>query len=40
MNTNIGENIKFYRKKKSLTQEQLAEAIRVTKGAVHKWETQ
>lgn len=35
----IGENIKLYRKSLSLTQEQLAEAVGVTVGAVSKWES-
>ncbi len=38
MKTNIGENIKFYRKQKNFTQEQLAEAMGVSVGAVSKWE--
>ncbi len=35
----IGENIRKYRKELSLTQEQLAEAVGVTIGAVSKWES-
>ena len=35
----IGEKIRFYRKKWSMTQEQLAEAMGVTVGAVSKWES-
>ena len=34
MKTNINENIKFYRKEKGFTQEQLAEAMGVSVGAV------
>ncbi len=39
MKTKLAENIRFYRKQRELTQEQLAEAMGVTVGAVHKWET-
>lgn len=39
METKLAENIRFFRKQKSLTQEQLAEVLGVTVGAVHKWET-
>ena len=39
METKLAENIRLMRKKKSMTQEQLAEALGVTVGAVHKWET-
>ncbi len=39
MQLNIGENIRSFRKKRNLTQEQLAEAVGVTVGAVSKWET-
>lgn len=35
----IGENIRKYRKGLSITQEQLAEAVGVTIGAVSKWES-
>lgn len=35
----IGENIRKYRKELGLTQEQLAEAVGVTVGAVSKWES-
>ena len=34
----LAENIRSFRKAKSLTQEQLAELLGVTTGAVHKWE--
>ncbi len=35
----LADNIKNLRKEHSLTQEQLAEALRVTVGAVYKWES-
>ena len=38
MKSNLNENIKFYRKEKGFTQEQLAEAMGVSVGAVSKWE--
>lgn len=38
MNIKLSENIRAFRKAKSLTQEQLAEALGVTVGAVYKWE--
>lgn len=38
MNINLGENIRALRKRRALTQEQLAEAVGVTVGAVYKWE--
>ncbi len=38
MELQISENIKRMRKSRSMTQEQLAEALGVTVGAVHKWE--
>ena len=33
----LAENIRAFRKERSLTQEQLAEALGVTAGAVYKW---
>lgn len=39
METKLADNIRAFRKQKGLTQEQLAEALGVTVGAVHKWET-
>ena len=38
MNISLGENIRSLRKKQGLTQEQLAETLCVTTGAVYKWE--
>lgn len=38
MELNIAENIKRMRRERGLTQEQLAEALGVTVGAVYKWE--
>ena len=38
MEIRLAENIKKYRKQKGLTQEQLAEVMGVSVGAVHKWE--
>lgn len=38
MEMKLAENIRLYRKQRSLTQEQLAEVLGVTVGAVHKWE--
>ena len=38
METNIAENIRAYRKQRGLTQEQLAEVLGVSVGAVCKWE--
>ena len=35
----LAENIRVFRKERSLTQEQLSEALGVTAGAVYKWET-
>ena len=34
----LAENIRAYRRARSLTQEQLAEVLDVTGGAVYKWE--
>ena len=39
MKSNINENIKFYRKEKGFTQEQLANALGVTNQSVSKWES-
>ena len=39
MKSNIAENIRTYRKEKQFTQEQLAEAMGVSVGAVSKWES-
>ena len=39
MKSNIAENIKLFRKEKGFTQEQLAEAMGVSVGAVSKWES-
>ena len=38
MEMTLAENIRRFRKERSLTQEQLAEALGVTPGAVYKWE--
>ena len=38
MRVNLGENIRRFRKQNSLTQENLAEALGVTVGAISKWE--
>ena len=38
MEMKLAENIRAYRKARSLTQEQLAEVLGVTVGAVYKWE--
>lgn len=38
MGMKLAENIRMMRKERSLTQEQLAEVLRVTAGAVYKWE--
>ena len=39
MNISLAENIRACRKARGLTQEQLAEVLGATVGAVHKWET-
>lgn len=39
MEMKISENIKKYRKERKMTQEQLAEVLGVTVGAVYKWES-
>ena len=38
MRIKLAENIKSFLKERKMTQEQLAEALGVTVGAVHKWE--
>ncbi len=38
MNMKLSENIRRFRKERSLTQEQLSEVLGVTAGAVYKWE--
>ena len=38
MDLSLAENIRTYRKQRHLTQEQLAEVLGVTTGAVYKWE--
>ena len=38
MDMKLAENIRAFRKQKALTQEQLAEVLGVTTGAVYKWE--
>lgn len=38
MEIKLAENIRFFRKQMSMTQEQLAEVLGVTVGAVYKWE--
>ena len=38
MKMTLAENIRRFRKERSLTQEQLSEALGVTAGAVYKWE--
>ena len=38
MTMNLAENIRAFRKDRSLTQEQLSEVLGVTAGAVYKWE--
>lgn len=39
MKIKLGESIRMLRKQSGLTQEQLADTLGVTTGAVHKWET-
>ena len=39
MRSELADNIKNFRKDRKLTQEQLAEVMGVTTGAVHKWES-
>ena len=38
MEIKLAESIRTFRKERSLTQEQLAEVLGVTVGAVYKWE--
>ena len=38
MEMRLAENIRTFRKQRKLTQEQLAEALGMTPGAVYKWE--
>lgn len=38
MEMRLAENIRTFRKQRKLTQEQLAEVLSVTVGAVYKWE--
>ena len=38
MENRVAEQIRFYRKQKGLTQEQMAEAMGVSVAAVSKWE--
>ncbi len=38
MKTNFSENIKALRREQHVTQEQLAEAMGVSAGAIYKWE--
>ncbi len=38
MEIKLADNIRAFRKQRSLTQEQLAEVLGVTVGAVYKWE--
>ena len=38
MSTTLSESIRRFRRERALTQEQLAEALGVTVGAVYKWE--
>ena len=37
MKINLADNIRAFRKQRSLTQEQLSEVLGVTAGAVYKW---
>lgn len=39
MDLSLSENIRAYRKQRKLTQEQFAEVLGVSTGAVHKWES-
>ena len=39
MELKLAENIRSFRKERKLTQEQLAEVLGVTTGAVYKWES-
>ena len=39
MKLTLSENIRSFRKQRKLTQEQLAEVLGVTTGAVYKWES-
>jgi len=39
MRLNIGENIKYLRREKDITQEQLAEMLGVSYQSVSRWET-
>ena len=38
MTIQLAQNIRTFRKQRALTQEQLAEVLGVTVGAVYKWE--
>ena len=38
MEISLAENIRRFRRERRLTQEQLAETLGVTAGAVYKWE--
>ena len=40
MNTNLGSNIRAFRKSKGFTQEELADLLGVTPQAVSKWESE
>jgi len=39
MNMSFGENLQFYRRKNSITQEQLAEKLEVSRQSISKWES-